>query len=157
MGQKRKEQPSVEEMYATISRMLVPENILSNFDIYGAENKPKYWVIEMREKPGRIPVELSGIETAEVVFDGYENPIETLSHSFVCKPVYLRVYRRRYKQRGSTIHYSNSYDLTLKGVKMVPELGLFLKAEYRKLQSRRSIGSGVPIRNFITADRVYQQ
>lgn len=129
MGQKRKQAPSAEELYPTISRMLVPEYILENFEIYGAEESPSHWMIELREKEGLIPSELK--DCKDVVFDGYENPIETLSHSFVCKPIYLRVYRRRYKRSGSNKHYSNIYDLTLKGVKMVPELGFFLKDDDR--------------------------
>ena len=129
MGQKRKQAPSAEELLATISRMLVPEYILENFEICGAEETPKHWMIELREKEGFIPAELK--ECKEVVFDGYTNPIETLSYSFVCKPIYLKVYRRRYKQAGTDKHYSNTYNLTLKGVKMVPELGFFLKDDDR--------------------------
>jgi hypothetical protein len=37
MGRKRKEKPSAESLHGTISRMLVPEYILSDFEIYGAE------------------------------------------------------------------------------------------------------------------------
>jgi hypothetical protein len=127
MGRKRKEKPSAESLHDTISRMLVPEYILSDFEIYGAKEYKERWVIEMREKEGRIPEELSGY--SDVVFDGYCNPIEMLSHSFVCKPIYLRCYRRRYKRSNSELHYSNEYDLTLKGVRMVPEFGFFLKEE----------------------------
>jgi len=129
MGQKRKQAPSASELFPTISRMLVPEYILEYFEIYGAEESPSRWMIELREKEGLIPLELK--DCKDVVFDGYENPIETLSYSFVCKPIYLKVYRRRYKQSGSNKHYSNTYDLTLKGVKMVPELGFFLKDDDR--------------------------
>jgi hypothetical protein len=125
MGQKRKVRPSTDTLLESISRMLVPSHILDNFEIYDAKESLTSWVIEMREKEDRIPSELQ--DCSEVVFDGYCNPIETLSHSFVCKPVYLKVYRRRYKRAGEDKHYSNNYDLTLKGVKMVPELGLFLK------------------------------
>jgi hypothetical protein len=81
----------------------------------------------MREKEGRIPKELSGYE--DVVFDGYCNPAEMFSHSFVCKPIYLRLFRRRYKRSGRDEHFSNDYELTLKGVKMVPELDIFLKTK----------------------------
>jgi hypothetical protein len=129
MGQKRKQRPSTESLLESVSRMLVPEYILKDFDIYGAEEYPSSWVIELREKEGLIPSALKGKEG--VVFDGYCTPLEALSHSFVCKPVYLKVYRLRYKRSGNDEHYSNSYDLTLKGVKMVPELGLFLKEEDR--------------------------
>ena len=101
--------------------MLVPSNILEDFEMWDAQESKERWVIEMREKEERIPNELSEYE--DVVFDGYCNPIEMLSHSFVCKPIYLRLYRRRYKRANTDIHYYNEYDLSLKGVKMVPELG----------------------------------
>jgi hypothetical protein len=127
MGRKKLEKPSAETLNYTLSRMLVPANILENFDIFGAEEFKERWVIELREKEGLIPVQLQGIDN--VVFDGYCNPIETLSHSFVCKPIYMKLYRRRYKRSGSDEHFSNVYDFTLKGVKMVPELGFFLKDE----------------------------
>jgi hypothetical protein len=79
----------------TISRMLVPESILADFDIYGAKETSTLWTIEMRKKEGWVPKELQNCP--DVVFDDYCNPIDTLSHSFVCKPIYLRIYRRRYK------------------------------------------------------------
>ena len=37
------------------------------------------------------------------------------------------VHRRRYKRNGTDEHFSNDCDFTLKGVKMVSELGIFLK------------------------------
>lgn len=129
MGQKKKARPSTDILLDKVSRMLVPDYILLNFDIYGAQEFPTCWIIELREKEGLIPIELK--DAVGVVFDGYCNPLETLSHCFVCKPIYLKVYRRRYKRSGENQHYSNAYDLTLKGVKMVPELGLFLKADDR--------------------------
>jgi hypothetical protein len=127
MGRKKLERPSAEKLNATISSMLVPSHILEHFEIWDAHEYKERWVIEMREKADLLPSELS--EYGDVVFDGYCNPIETLSHSFVCKPIYLRLYRRRYKRSNSDKHYSNEYDVTLKGVRMVPELGFFLKEE----------------------------
>ena len=131
MGRKKIERPSAESLLFTVSRMLVPEDILQDFDIYGAKESAAHWMIELREKENRIPTDLK--ESEDVVFDGYCHPIETLSHSFVCKPIYLRIYRRRYKRSNSDRHYSNDYDFTLKGLKMVPELGIFLKEEDRRL------------------------
>jgi hypothetical protein len=127
MGRKRKEKPSIESLYATISSILVPDYILKDFDIYGAVESKKCWEIEMREKEGMIPFCLQPF--SDVVFDGYCNPVDMLSHSFACKPIYLRLYRRRYKRSNRDEHFSNDYDFTLKGVKMVPELGFFLKEE----------------------------
>jgi hypothetical protein len=127
MGRKRLERESVDLLFSTVSSMLVPSQVLEHFEIWAAHENKARWVIEMREKAGRIPSELS--EYDDVVFDGYCNPIETLSHSFVCKPIYLRLFRRHYKRSNSEAHYSNEYDVTLKGVKMVPELGIFFKDE----------------------------
>jgi hypothetical protein len=125
MGRKRLERQSVDSLFSTVSKMLVPEHILEHFEIWDARESSSRWVIEMREKEGLIPAELSAFE--DVVFDGYCNPIDALSHSFVCKPVYLRLYRRRYKRSGSDIHFTNEYDVTLKGVRLVPEMFFFLK------------------------------
>ena len=127
MGRKKLERQSVENLFSTVSTMLVPDHILQYFEIWDAHEYKERWVIDMREKEGFIPKELSEYE--DIVFDGYCNPIEALSHSFVCKPIYLRLYRRRYKRSTEDEHFSNTYDVTLKGVKMVPELGIFLKEE----------------------------
>jgi hypothetical protein len=129
IGRKVKVCPPLEEMYALVSSILVPEYILKDFDIYGAKETAEYWVIEMREKAGKIPSELASY--SDVVFDGYCNPESMLSHSFACKPIYLRLYRRRYKRSNEDKHCSNKYEFRLKGLKMVPELGIFLKEEDR--------------------------
>jgi hypothetical protein len=130
MGRKKLERQSVESLFGTVSTMLVPEHILDYFEIWDAHEYNDRWVIEMREKEGFIPKELSDYQ--DVVFDGYCNPVETLSHSFVCKPIYLRLFRRRYKRSGSDEHFDNEYDVSLKGLKMVPEMGFFLKEEDRR-------------------------
>jgi hypothetical protein len=52
-----------------------------------------------------------------------------MSHSFALKPVYLKIFRRRWKQSNTDKHYSNGYDFQMKGLKIVPELGIFLKEE----------------------------
>ena len=129
MGRKKLVRKSTDLLFDTVSGMLVPERILEHFEIWDAKEHKDRWVIEMREKEGLIPKELSDYE--DVVLDGYCNPLEALSHSFVCKPIYLRLYRRRYKRSNSDAHFSNEYDVTLQGVKLVPEMGFFLKGEDR--------------------------
>jgi len=59
MGRKKIERPSIDSLFLVISKMLVPENILDNFDIYGATQFKDYWEIEMREKEDLLPEELS--------------------------------------------------------------------------------------------------
>ena len=119
---KRIERPSSDSFLSTVSRMLVPEAILKGFEIYGAKESVAHWMIELREKENRIPTELQDVE--EVVFDGYCHPVETLSHSFVCNPINLKINGSRYECSTSG-HYRNEYDFTQKGLKMVPELGVF--------------------------------
>ena len=60
-------------------RMLVPSNILEDFEMWDAHENKECWVIEMRELEGRVPEELSGHD--DFVFDGFCNPVEMLSHS----------------------------------------------------------------------------
>jgi hypothetical protein len=131
MGRKKLERPPIGDLFSTISQILVPAFILEDFDIYGARENSKEWTIELREKEERVPSELSGYE--DVMFDGYCDPLHVLSHSFACKPVYLKIYRRRYKRSNQDKHFCNAYDLTLKGLRMVPEMGIFLKEEDRRL------------------------
>jgi hypothetical protein len=122
---KNLERQQVEQLYSKAMAMLVLSHILEHFEMWDAKEHKDRWVIEMREKGGLIPEELYEKEGA--VMDGYCNPLEMLSHSFVCKPIWLRLYRQRYKLSGEDRHYSNEYDLTMQGVRMVPELGIFLK------------------------------
>jgi len=118
-------------LYGFMSKMLVPEFILKDFEISDIIEKKDYWQIELQEKAERIPKQLD--QEVDIVLDGFAHPIEVLSHSFSLKPVFLKVYRRRWKQSNTDQHYSNSYNLTIKGIKMVPEFGIFLKEEDRRL------------------------
>jgi len=122
---KRKEKPSTEELSSSLSSMLVPDYLLKDFDIYSTQESNESWTIELREKPERIPEELSGEE--DVVLDGYCNPIEIQSSVFILKPVYFKCYRRRWKRSNQDRHYSNSYSLTFPQTKLVKEMAEFFK------------------------------
>lgn len=132
MGRKKSARQDVSSLFSTVSRMLVPAHILEHFEIWDAQEHRERWVIELREKEGLIPPSLA--DSADIFFDGYCNPLEALSHSFVCKPVYLRLYRRRYKRSNSDEHFSNEYDVTLKGVRMVPEMGFFKRRRLKNIR-----------------------
>jgi hypothetical protein len=103
--------------------MSVPSHILENFEMRDARGNRERRVVGMREIEFRMPLDLP--EYADAVLDGFCNPAEMLSLSFVCKPVYLRLYRRRFKRSGTDRHYSNEYGLTPNGVKTVPGPGFF--------------------------------
>jgi hypothetical protein len=55
MRRKRLEKASAESLNLTLSRMLGPEYIFANVDIYGSQEYPDSWVMELREKEGHIP------------------------------------------------------------------------------------------------------
>ncbi len=83
-------------------KMFVPVEYLQDFDPNHVEELPDEWIIELVEKEDRIPKELKG---KEVVFDGYCNSIDILTHAFSLKKIYLRLIRRRWKEKGSTKSY----------------------------------------------------
>lgn len=132
MGRKKLEKQSTSEMNEVLIGMFVPQNILNDFEVWDIYGKQGNWIIELREKENKIPKKLIQ-DKEEVVLDGFCNPIDMLSFGFSLGPVYLRIYRRRWKQSNEDKHYSNEYNLQLKGYKLVPELGIFLKEEDRRL------------------------
>jgi len=136
MSRKPKAKPDDATLLRSFITMFVPSIILEDFEVWDASKKQGNWVIELREKQDRIPSKLATSSSEEIVLDGYCNPISMLSYGFSLGPVYLKIYRRRWKLQGQDKHHSNNhYDFSLKGYKMVPELGLFLKEEGRRLTS----------------------
>ena len=109
-----------EEVY----KVLIPEEYLADFEVNHIENKPQEWVIELVEKEDRVPQALAG---KEVVLDGYTNEIDILTHAFSLKKIYLRLIRRRWKEKGTIKHYSNEYNLHIPGMKTTKEFRDFLK------------------------------
>ena len=107
-----------------VLKILIPEEYLKDFEPNCVENKPTEWVIELIEKEDRIPQALAG---KEAVLDGYNNEIDILTHAFSLKKIYLRLIRRRWKEKGTTIHYSNEYNLHIPGMKTTREFRDFLK------------------------------
>ena len=107
-----------------VVKLLVPQEYLNDFYVNHMSENTEEWILELVEKEERIPQVLAG---KEVVSDGYCNSIDILTHAFSLKKIYLRMYRRRWKERGSTKHYSNDYDLTLPGMKTTREFRDFLK------------------------------
>lgn len=107
-----------------VYKVLIPEEYLADFDVNHIENKPTEWVIELVEKEDRIPKALAG---KEVVLDGYHNEIDILTHAFSLKKIFLRLIRRRWKEKGTTKHYSNEYNLHIPGMKTTKEFRDFLK------------------------------
>ena len=115
-----RQQNLAEEVY----KVLIPAEYLADFEVNHIDNKPQEWIIELVEKEDRIPKALAG---KEAVLDGYNNEIDILTHAFSLKKIYLRLIRRRWKEKGGTKHYSNEYNLHIPGMKTTREFRDFLK------------------------------
>lgn len=105
-------------------KIFIPGEYLIAFEVNHIENKPEEWIIELVEKEDRVPDVLKG---KDVVLDGYCNEIDILTHAFSLKKIYLRLIRRRWKEKGTTKHYSNEYNLHIPGMKTTREFRDFLK------------------------------
>jgi len=116
--------PRQKELAYESFKIFIPEEYLQDFEVNHIENKPEEWVIELVEKEDRVPKVLAG---KQVVLDGYNNEIDILTHAFSLKKIYLRLIRRRWKEKGTTQHYSNEYNLHIPGMKTTREFRDFLK------------------------------
>jgi hypothetical protein len=110
-----------------MTKMMVPKEYLEYFSVYEVRELKSEWQIILHEKETLIPDNLKDQE--EVVLDGYCKPLQILSHCFSLKPVYIVVKRRRWKQAGTDIHYSNTYTLTKDSAKLTNEMAGFLKIQ----------------------------
>jgi hypothetical protein len=103
MGRSRRQRKSNDELFSSMSIMLIPEFILKDFEVSDIKKFKNDWVIELEEKQDRIPEELRPYQ--DMIFDGFSHPIDILRHSFSLKPVYLRVFRRRWKRSNTDKHH----------------------------------------------------
>ena len=108
-----------------LSKAILREDISSLFRLEEVRDEPEATVFILQEKQELVPKELLG---KEVVLDGFCNPIELLHYAMKRKKLFLRLYRRRWKEKNSTKHYSNSYELHYPGMKATKLFGAFLKA-----------------------------
>jgi hypothetical protein len=121
---KKKTEPQKDVLFE-LSRMVVPRDFLTYFEVFEVKELINEWHVVLHEKEDLIPEKLKG--KPDVVLDGYCNPLQILSHCFTLKPVYLVMKRRRWKQAGTDTHYSNEYTLTKDAAKLTPDMAGFLK------------------------------
>ena len=124
MMSKKKTEPQKDVLFE-LSRMVVPRDFLTYFEVFEVKELTNEWHVVLHEKEDLIPAKLKG--KPDVVLDGYCNPLQILSHCFTLKPVYLVMKRRRWKQAGTDTHYSNEYTLTKDAAKLTPDMAGFLK------------------------------
>lgn len=122
--------------------VLVPSS-LSNFNLVSVTEHPTYIEFRMEEKVELIPSSLVG--KTNIVLDGFCNPVELQSFLLKDKPVYFKVYRRRWRENSSKVHHSNQYNLHPTGVKATFEFASFLKDEVRQTLGEYNAFWGFPV------------
>lgn len=116
-----------QSLFQKLVSTLLPEDIYLHFELVSVQEYADRVEFVMEEYAGLIPPDMSGV--ADVVLNGFCNPVELLHGSYGDKPLYLKVYRRRWKSSGTNKAYSNSYDLHPEGVKATHKFASFLKDE----------------------------
>ena len=109
----------------SLFNVLFPEVITFHFEIKSVKELKDRIEIRMEELAELVP---QGLEScSDISLDGFCNPLELQSFPLKGKSVYLKLYRRRWKQKGTTQHYSNTYDIHPDGVKATKDFASFLK------------------------------
>jgi len=107
-----------------LAQVLVPTEILEDFNVVDVEERNNEWIIVLEEKSDRIPSILQG---KDVVLDGFYTTLDLISGVMMEQVIYLRIKRRRWKERGSTKHEHNQYDYHFEGMKTTKRFAAFLK------------------------------
>ncbi len=112
----------------TLSSVLFSKEISQHFELDEVQEKKEYIMLLLNEYSELLPPGLK--QAKEVVLDGFCNPIELQTFPLKGKPVYLKLFRRKWKEAGKDQSYWNTYDLNPEGVKATKEFAAFLKAAY---------------------------
>lgn len=105
--------------------LLIPAEILLDFDVQKIEDSEAYLIIELVEKKESIS---KFISNGNLVSNGYLNPVELQHFPMNGKKCILRLIRRRWKDKGSSSgDYFNTYSYAVTGTKVTPSFGSFLK------------------------------
>ncbi|MDL2254930.1 hypothetical protein LJB78_01440 [Bacteroidales bacterium OttesenSCG-928-J16] len=115
-----------EKVITDLLSVLVPDS-LSSFVLSGVTEYKDRIEFRMDEKETNIPSHLQN--KGKVVLDGFCNPIELQSFPLKGKPVFYKVYRRRWKLGGTSQSSCNDHNLHPDGVKATQEFASFLKEE----------------------------
>ncbi len=105
--------------------LFIPSDILSSFDVVKVTEHITSITIELTEKESLVPPSLQGKEAS---LNGYFNPLELQSFPINAKECYLKLTRRRWKEKGKEGQsYYNEYDFAASGTKATKAFGAFLK------------------------------
>jgi len=117
---------SSSSLYSDLLSILIPAS-LRDFSLVSVSESPSCIVLRLEESVNNIPLSLK--DNPNIVLDGFCNPLELQTFPLNDKPVYFKIYRRRWKLSGDNKHHSNRHDLHPLGVKATFEFAAFLKEE----------------------------
>jgi len=110
-----------------LAKMLVPSEILREFEVTKAFEENGVWVIELYEKADLAHIPRQIKFKAKAVLNGYCSPIDIQTFPTDGKEVFLRLYRRKWKVSGESKSYHNQYSFTEPGMKATKKFAAFLK------------------------------
>ena len=105
-----------------IYSLVVPKEILDDFEISKVEETVAELAIYLVEKLSKIPD-----SDHELVHNGFMNSIEIQGFPIQGKPCYYKLSRRRWKEQGTKKDYFNTYTYVVEGSKTTQKFGSFLK------------------------------
>jgi len=110
-----------------LAKLLVPDEILNDFEVEDAFEQQGCWIITLVEKHdlSHIPKQIKYKSKARL--NGYCNSIDIQTFPTGGKEVYLRLYRRKWKTQDGKQSYYNHYDYVLPGMKATKKFAVFLK------------------------------
>lgn len=109
--------------YKSVLSLFLPSGTLDYFDITEASDMGGYIMLCLVEKD-EIPYELSHLP---LVSNGFHDPITVTDFPVRDKTVYLRVTRRRWRDKENGKAYSRDWDMVAHGIRITAEFGAFLK------------------------------
>lgn len=114
--------PTQQEISHQLYSLVVPEEILKDFEITQVKESSESITIQLLEKKDQTPT-----SEQELVQNGYMNPIEIQGFPIQGKPCYYKLTRRRWKEKGTSKDWYNTYSYTIEGSKTTQKFGSFLK------------------------------
>lgn len=130
----KEEKNVIENIPKNTFAFFLPESLRNDFEVQTLSEKQNEWILVVQEKKDRIPKELK--EARNIVLNGFERKVEVITFPLQGKPLFLHFYRRKWKRQKEKKSYSNEYCFHLKGAKITPEFGAFLKETPRSKLSQ---------------------
>lgn len=118
----KKPEQEIENITNQLYGLIVPKDILQDFEILNVSEQLTSITIFLVEKSIKKPV-----NDKELVQNGFMNPIDIQGFPIQGKPCYYQLKRRRWKEKGTKKDCFNTYSYIVEKSKTTQEFGAFLK------------------------------